>query len=298
MIPANSLALITTVCSMISLIGGFVCVGFYVKKKFSGDRAQAIYWELLLWMALSDIGAAAADILMWGTDEAPHCLSQALLISFFDWASVAWVVCVACACAQSLNSWTTAAREESASANHVRAHPCVLRSGSSRHCLWQYIMIAGKRGETDNFRLLIAYHSFCWGSSVLFTLLPLVDGFNEDGACVSCSEGTFCTIYGLANATPCIGLIPTAEPPMTCEACIGRPATYGYDGDWCWLVAGADKHWVYTIFYAPLWVNGPSHLPPPISHLPPPKVSHLLRLPSALHICPSPHLPNPPPSPA
>jgi hypothetical protein len=27
-----------------------------------------------------------------------------------------------------------------------------------------------------------------------------------------------------------------------------------FDGDWCWLVAGAATHWVYTVFYAPLWL--------------------------------------------
>lgn len=89
--------------------------------------------------------------------------------------------------------------------------------GAIAHYVYEMVrrsMHRMRMGRAENDKLMIWYHIAVWGSGIVFALLPFVDGFNDDG----------------------------------------YPRSYGFDGKWCWIAENAPNHWVFTIFYIPLWV--------------------------------------------
>ena len=148
------------------------------------SKQTGIYWTLLKWLAITDIGASIGDLLIWGVydeiDDLP-CLMNALFLQWFDWASAAWVACIA-------------------------------------HHMFYYIARPNAVTEEANCNLMIAYHSFVWGTTVALSLLPLSQGFGF---------GEVFSAYG---------------------------TLYGFDGNWCWVSASAPSWWSLILFYIPLWV--------------------------------------------
>ncbi len=136
------LLVINTVMPGLSCIGAFVVIYYYFKHR---TEQTASYWHLMLWMSVSDIGMSVADFLSWSAaHEQGPCLAQSLLMSFFDWASVAWVGCVA-------------------------------------HYMHRCICVPKDVTPAVRLRLLVGYHTFSWSTSLLLTLLPFADGFDADG---------------------------------------------------------------------------------------------------------------------
>ena len=130
---------LNTIFPAISMICAMITIGI-----FFAQEEHNMYWHLIVVMACSDIMAAVGDFLLWGADDRLTCLLGALAITFFDWASVAWV-------------------------------------GGVVHFMWRVIVVPRPITRVTLRQLAVGYHVAVWGSSTILTLLPLVDGF-EDGA--------------------------------------------------------------------------------------------------------------------
>ena len=94
--PLTSLFIVNTVCPGVSMCCGLLMLIAWCKRK-QGGRFEA-YWDLIKWISITDICAAVGDFLIWCDYQhvdAGSCLASAFVTQWFDWASVAWVGCVA-----------------------------------------------------------------------------------------------------------------------------------------------------------------------------------------------------------
>ena len=131
---------INTVFPLISMACASITCGLFATR--SHEEQRRIYWHLVLWNAVTDILAAAADLLLWLDADRGYCLAGSMSITFFDWASVAWVAAVT-------------------------------------NLMWQVICVQQPMTKTTVYQLKLRYHLSVWGSALLLALLPLVGGFQD-----------------------------------------------------------------------------------------------------------------------
>ena len=138
--PLIEFFIIATVCTFISLVASLLLLWAWWQNS---QRSFCLYWTLIKWLALSDVGASIGDLLIWAVyhtvDDLP-CLMGSLFIQIFDWASVAWVACIA---------------------HHMYYHVACTKTVTDESSLW----------------LLRWYHLFVWGSTIVLALVPLSAGF-------------------------------------------------------------------------------------------------------------------------
>mmetsp|Transcript_49887 Transcript_49887/g.129941 ORF Transcript_49887/g.129941 Transcript_49887/m.129941 type:complete len:373 (+) Transcript_49887:123-1241(+) len=153
--------ILNTVFPAISMAASIATVVYAMLIQKASD--QSTYWHLVVAMAGSSIFAAVGDMLQWGDHVRGICLTESLMIQFFDWAVVAWIGCIA-------------------------------------HYMWSMICVPGRTNESRKRCRIHAYHLVVWGSSLILMMLPFADGYYEGWPRVYGHGGDWCWLAS-ANAT-------------------------------------------------------------------------------------------------
>ena len=178
---ANAVAIAVLVGSILSFAGGSVIIYFYAFRMRARQEGQSrggreqhksvstMYWRLLFWVALSDVGYAVAGLLMFVVQRCGSCcMFQAFAFQVFAQASALWVAALTHFMGRvivgrwALVSWVGDCRSDAGDGTGV-------------------VAIAQTLSAQEASRLERCYHVLIWSVCAIFVTVPLSDGLGARG---------------------------------------------------------------------------------------------------------------------